>query len=129
MRLGIERRSAPRPGRRRVGESPVTTRAVASTTVVYLADERVAMARERKRRAGALTASEREEIRVGIEASESDDAIGRRIGCHRSTLWREITANGGREHYRAAVGEVRAVEAARRHKVLGPTSAPGCGRR
>ncbi len=74
------------------------------------------MTRERKRRPGSLSVSEREEVRVGIEVGESDEAIAARIGRHRSTVWREIAANGGRGRYRAAVAEERAAPAARRPK-------------
>jgi IS30 family transposase len=71
---------------------------------------------ERKRRVGALSWAEREEIRVGIVAGESDAAIARRIGHHRSTVWREIAANGGRDRYRVFRAEERAARAARRPK-------------
>jgi transposase, IS30 family len=76
----------------------------------------VGMARERKRRDGSLTAVEREELRVGIELGESDGVIAVRIGRSRSTIWREIKANGGREYYTAVKAEARAVAAARRPK-------------
>ena len=78
--------------------------------------QRVNMTRERKRRPGSLSASEREEIRVGIEARESDEAIASRLGRHRSTIWREIAANGGRGCYRAAMAEQRAARATLRPK-------------
>lgn len=60
--------------------------------------------------------AEREEIRVGIEAGESDATIAARLGRHRGTIWREIKAAGGRGHYRAWAGEVRAAQAAARPK-------------
>jgi IS30 family transposase len=72
--------------------------------------------RPRQRRAEALTTAEREEIRVGIEAGQSDAVIARRIGRHRGTVGREITANGGRQGYRAFAAEARAAQAARRPK-------------
>ncbi len=78
--------------------------------------ERGAMTRQRKRRPGSLSVSEREEIRVGIEVGESDEAIASRIGRHRSTVWREIAASGGRGRYRAAAAEERAARVARRPK-------------
>ena len=96
-----------------------------STFRTGLGNERVAMTRERKRRPGSLCASEREEIRVGIETGESDDAIASRIGRHRSTIWREIAANGGREHYRAAAAEERAARAALRPKSPWTVERPG----
>ncbi|HAM01271.1 MAG TPA: IS30 family transposase [Acidimicrobiaceae bacterium] len=87
-----------------------------STFRAGLGDERGAMTCERKRRPGSLSTAEREEIRVGIETGESDDEIASRIGRHRSTVWREVAANGGRGCYQAAAAEERAARAARRPK-------------
>lgn len=70
--------------------------------------------RERQQRPDALTLAEREEIRVGIQAGESDQVIGDRLGRHRSTVWREINAGGGREAYRAYQAQDRADAAAGR---------------
>lgn len=135
VRCGLVRGAVPRPGRKK-GPSARVIRALeaiskgasldeaaktggigVSTLARYLRDERVQMPRERKRRAGALSVSEREEIRVGIEAGESDAAIADRIGRHRSSIWREIAANGGRRSYRAARAEQRAVQCALRPKI------------
>ncbi|HXW34560.1 MAG TPA: IS30 family transposase, partial [Acidimicrobiales bacterium] len=111
LRWGFVRRRVPMDGRKRVvGGVQV------STFKTDPGDERVAMTRERKRRPDSLSASEREEIRVGIEVGESDEAIASRISRHRSTVWREIAAGGGREHYRASAAEERAARAARRPK-------------
>jgi IS30 family transposase len=63
-----------------------------------------------------LNPVEREEIRVGITRDEPDAAIGRRLGRDRSTISREICANGGRDRYRAAAAQIRAVRLARRPK-------------
>jgi IS30 family transposase len=63
-----------------------------------------------------LSLAEREEIRVGIEAGDSDAAIGRRIARHRCTIGREIAAVGGRGRYRAVAAQARADDEARRPK-------------
>ena len=86
-----------------------------STLYRYITGERSVMPRERKR-GRCLTIAEREEIRVGIEAGQSDALIAERIGRHRSTVWREIQSNGGRRIYRAAAAELRATHTARRPK-------------
>ena len=75
-------------------------------------------------RANALTLEEREEIRVGIEAGESDTMIGARLGRHRSTVWREIRNNGGRHAYRAFRAHDRAYEQARRQRPTWVTARP-----
>jgi IS30 family transposase len=79
-------------------------------------EEDVVVLRDRKSRLGSLTLEAREEIRVGIDRGESDAMIARRIGCHRGTVSREITANGGRAGYRAFRAQDRADQAARRPK-------------
>jgi len=71
---------------------------------------------EHKRRPNSFSLAEREEIRVGIRAGESDATIAEGLGRHRSSVWREIRANGGRGCYRAAAADERAAEVARRPK-------------
>ncbi|MGH8928272.1 MAG: IS30 family transposase, partial [Acidimicrobiia bacterium] len=63
-----------------------------------------------------LSLREREEIRAGVERGESARFIARRLGRAASTISRELSANGGREKYRAVSAEVRAAVAARRPK-------------
>lgn len=70
--------------------------------------------RDRTPRVGVLTLEEREEIRIGIDRGESDRQIGARLGRHRSTIWREIRHNGGREAYRAFRAHDHADHTARR---------------
>ena len=55
-----------------------------------------------------LTAHEREEIRVGIEVSESLTDIAGRLGRASSTVCREVSRNGGRDRYCAVAAEERA---------------------
>jgi len=112
VRWGFVRRSVPVSGTNK----RFIDRVRGSTFRAAPGVERGAMTGERKRRPGSLSASEREEIRVGIEAGESDEAIAARLGRHRSTIWREVAANGGRRHYRAAAAEERAARAALRPK-------------
>jgi IS30 family transposase len=80
--------------------------------------------RERRRRPGSLSLEEREEIRVGIERGECDAVIARRLGRHRGTIGREISANGGRTRYRAHRADERALKYARRPKVPWTTGRP-----
>ncbi len=88
----------------------------ASTLYKWLRGQRGPVIIERKRRPTALSAAEREEIRVGIEAGRCDAEIARRLGRHRGSIGREIAANGGRGAYRAWSAERRAARDARRPK-------------
>ena len=102
------------------GTSVAEAAAVAGISVSALRrrvrEHGVVMLRPRKHRPGALSLAEREEIRVGIEAGDSDAAIGRRIARHRCTIGREIAAVGGRGRYRAVAAQARADDEARRPK-------------
>jgi len=66
--------------------------------------------------ANPLTASDREQIRAGIERGDSDACIARGLGRHRSTIGREIACNGGRAAYTATKAQVRADKARLRPK-------------
>jgi IS30 family transposase len=61
-----------------------------------------------------LTLEDREEISRGLAAGESMRAIARRLRRAPSTISREVAANGGPAHYRAAAAEQAA--ATRRHR-------------
>jgi transposase, IS30 family len=127
------RRRAPRLGRPPAAESVVAVvlaaraqgftvkeaaarAGVCLSTVSKYAGYQALVVQPTMKRAGVLTLDEREEIRVGICGGESDAVIARRLGRHRSTIWREMAANGGRRSYRAHVGEVRARRLVRRPK-------------
>lgn len=88
---------------------------ISPRSVDRLIDEHGRMTlRETKLRADALTLEEREEIRIGIDRDESNTKIAERLGRDRSTVWREIKANGGRESYRAFKAQDRAHQASKR---------------
>ena len=88
---------------------------VGSRTVdAYAVDHGVGVLRERHRRLNALTIEEREDIFAGIQLGESDARIAQRLGRHRSTIWREIAAGGGRESFRPHRSQQRADDSARR---------------
>ncbi len=90
---------------------------VSPRTVVRLIGEHGRMSfRDRTRRAGSLSLEEREKILLGIERNEPDTVIAGRLGRHRSTIWREISNNGGRREYRAFRAEERAHQQARRQR-------------
>lgn len=88
---------------------------VSPRTVDYLISEYGRMRlRDSKHRANVLRLEEREEIRVGIDRGEPNAVIASRLGRHRSTIWREVEANGGRGGYRAFRAHDRADRQARR---------------
>ena len=65
---------------------------------------------------GRLTLADREEITLGLHAGQSFTGIASRLGKAVSTVSREVSANGGREQYRAWRAHQRAREQARRPK-------------
>jgi IS30 family transposase len=72
-----------------------------------------------------LSASEREEIRSGLEAGESFRVIAGRLSRAPSTVSREVNANGGRSGYAGWRAHRRACDLARRPKVA---KLAGCAR-
>ena len=64
----------------------------------------------------ALTLDDREEISRGLAAGLSFSAIAKDLGRSKSTVSREVNANGGRDRYRGWAGERRAFDAAARPK-------------
>lgn len=94
------------------------------TLDTYVAEHGVGVLRERRQRRDALTIEEREEVFAGIQRRESDAGIAERLGRHRSTVWREISAGGGRDAYRPHRSQQRADEAARRCRLTWVQSRP-----
>ena len=72
--------------------------------------------RETKQRPDVLTINDREEIWMGIQRGETTPEISVRLGRDRSTIWREIKRNGGRENYRMCRAQDRAHKKARRER-------------
>jgi len=67
-------------------------------------------------RAGRFTLGDRVLIAVGVERGESNAVIAERLGFHRSSVWREISNNGGRDVYGPEAAHVRACQAAKRSR-------------
>lgn len=74
------------------------------------------MPQARHRSERTLSLEEREAITRGISAGSSFRAIAGMIGRSPSTVSREVTRNGGREHYRAVAADCHAWDRARRPK-------------
>lgn len=68
------------------------------------------------RPAAALSLEEREEISRGLRGGESFSCIAGRLEREVSTVSREVNRNGGRDSYRAAAADERAVANRRRPK-------------
>ena len=79
--------------------------------------------RELRRSQLRLSLAEREEISRGLVAGDSCRQIARRLRRAPSTVSREVTRNGGRDHYRACDAERAAFARARRPK---PTKLGRC---
>jgi IS30 family transposase len=73
---------------------------------------------------GRLSLDDRVEIRLRLERGDSYEAIGAKLGRHRTTIWREVRANGGREAYRPMSAHRRAQQAARRPKATKLAASP-----
>jgi IS30 family transposase len=71
---------------------------------------------ERRRSTRALSLAEREEISRGLVAGHSLTAIAVQLGRAPSTISREVSRNGGRDHYRATRSDQAAWERALRPK-------------
>lgn len=65
---------------------------------------------------GRLSLDDRVEIRLGLERGESIAAVAARLERHRSTVWREVVANGGTLRYRPMDAHRRAAQLSRRPK-------------
>src|SRR5665213_2231008 len=79
-------------------------------------------------REGHLTASEREEILLGLGRGESMSQIARDLERSASTVTREVKANGGRDAYRMWPAHTRAREYTRRPKAAKLVNGPLCDR-
>lgn len=64
------------------------------------------------------------EIYLGLVQGESLAMIAQRIGRHRTSVWREVSANGGRDGYRPMRAQRRAEAAAKRPKSSKLTANP-----
>ena len=75
-------------------------------------------------RDGHLSASDREEILLGLQRRESMSEIARGLGKAPSTVTREVKANGGRDAYRVWPAHLRARECTLRPKPAKLTKGP-----
>ena len=63
-----------------------------------------------------LSLEQRVQIQLGLREGLSFAAVGAQIGRHRTTVWREVTGNSGRDGYEAIAAHRRAARLARRPK-------------
>jgi IS30 family transposase len=77
-------------------------------------------------RLGHLTASDREEILLGLQRDESMSAIARALGKAPSTVTREVKVNGGRDAYRVWPAHIRARQCTLRPKPAKLKKGPLC---
>lgn len=97
---------------RRVGRQRSVVRLVLAPVGGVIRSELVA---DRVRR--GLSMQDRIDIYLGLAQGESFAVIAARIGRHRTSVWREVRASGGRDGYRPMVAQRRAERLARRPKV------------
>ncbi len=77
-------------------------------------------------RDGRLQASDREEILLGLQRSESMSAIARAQGRSPSTVTREVKANGGPDAYRVWQAHIQARVGTKRPKCSKLSAGPLC---
>lgn len=71
---------------------------------------------------GCLSLDQRVELKIGLERGLSYADIGAELGFHRSSIWREVEANGGRRRYAPMMAHRKACTRRQRPK---PTKLSG----
>jgi IS30 family transposase len=71
-----------------------------------------------------LSLEDRVELKLGLDRRESQASIARRLGVHRSTVCRELAANGGPRRYRPVEAHRQACVRAKRPKPTKLASSP-----
>lgn len=87
-----------------------------NTLIRRAAEQSVVVRQERKPRPDGLTIDDRVTIAVGVGMGHSYAEIARQVGCHRSTISREIARCGGPTRYLVFRAQDRADRAASRPK-------------
>lgn len=72
--------------------------------------------RRKPRRVDQFSLGDRVEVQAAVRAGESFEGIAARLGFHRTSIWREVNRNGGRNGYRALAADQRAYDRAKRPK-------------